>query len=269
MTTISTTHNNCSAMPAKSDFAVMAGGQTTEDRLLDGQIRLIQPADGYRVAIDPVLLAAAVPARPGDQVMDLGAGVGGATLCLLARQPACRVTGLEINPDYVRLARENMANNGFSQQAGILERSIASIDDQLLETADHVMANPPYLPIGRAAPTHRDDAATVESEATLADWVRAAAAVVRPKGSITFIQRADRLDALLAEIRGLAGDITVCPLWPKVGKPAKRVLVRARKGVSTPLKIVPGLVLHTEDGRYTARAEQILRGASAFDLSAP
>ncbi len=256
-------------MPAKSEFAALAGGQTTEDRLLDGRIRLVQPADGYRVAIDPVLLAASVPVRAGERVVDLGSGVGGAMLCLLARKPECRAIGVEINSDFARLARENIAINGVADRADIIERSITDIDDAMRESADHVMANPPFLPIERAAPTHRSDAATVESAGVLMDWVRAAVGIVRPKGSITLIQRADRLDALLAEIRDFAGDITICPLWPKSGKPAKRVLVRARKGVSTPLTLGPGLVLHTEDGRYTARAEQILRGVAAFDLSAP
>src|ERR1700758_1195449 len=36
----------------------------TEDRLLGGRIRVKQPAAGYRVAIDPLFLAAAVPAEP-------------------------------------------------------------------------------------------------------------------------------------------------------------------------------------------------------------
>jgi hypothetical protein len=39
-----------------------------EDRLLDGRVRLLQPLEGYRAAIDPVLLAAATAAEPGEAV---------------------------------------------------------------------------------------------------------------------------------------------------------------------------------------------------------
>ena len=76
----------------------------TEDALLGGRVILRQPAEGYRVAIDPVLLAAAVPAAAGDTVLDVGSGVGAAALCLAARAPDCRVYGVEIQRDLVRLA---------------------------------------------------------------------------------------------------------------------------------------------------------------------
>ena len=65
----------------------------TEDKLLDGRVTFLQPRHGYRVAIDPVLLAAAVPARSGDRILDLGSGTGAASLCLAARLQDVHVTG--------------------------------------------------------------------------------------------------------------------------------------------------------------------------------
>jgi tRNA1(Val) A37 N6-methylase TrmN6 len=130
------------------------------------------------------------------------------------------------------------------------------------------MANPPYLSDGAATPP--PDAgkarANVEGEAQLADWVRFALAMVRPKGSITFIHRADRLEALLGAMTGKAGDITVFPLWPGNGKPASRVILRARKGVANPTRLLPGLVLHEADGRYTAAADAVLRDGAGLLL---
>ena len=98
------------------------------------------------------------------------------------------------------------------------------------------MANPPYLEPGRAIPTLTPGkaAATIEGEADLAAWVRFALAMVRPKGSVTFIHRADRIDALLAEIAGRAGEVVVYPLWPAAGKPAVRILVRASRAPPPP-----------------------------------
>jgi tRNA1(Val) A37 N6-methylase TrmN6 len=89
---------------------------------------------------------------------------------------------------------------------------------------------------------------------------------VRAKGSLTFIHRADRLEALLALLAGKAGEITLYPLWPGVGKPAKRIIVRARKGVASPTRLLPGMILHEADGRYTAAADAVLRDAAALEM---
>ena len=105
-----------------------------------------------------------------------------------------------------------------------------------------------------------------EGDASLAAWVRVALAMVRAKGSLTFIHRADRLEALLALLAGKAGEITLYPLWPGGSRPASRVIVRARKDVATPTKLSAGIVLHEPDGGYTAAAEAVLRDGAALAL---
>mgnify|MGYP003408994725 CR=1 FL=1 len=56
----------------------------TDDKFLCGKLQLLQPRKGYRAATDPVLLAAAVPARSGQSVLDLGCGAGAAALSVSA-----------------------------------------------------------------------------------------------------------------------------------------------------------------------------------------
>ena len=90
--------------------------------------------------------------------------------------------------------------------------------------------------------------------------------MVRPKGSVSLVHRADRLDSLLPLVAAQGGEIVVFPLWPKAGAPARRVLVRARKGVATPLRLAPGLVLHADDGTWTAAAAAVLRAGTALTL---
>jgi tRNA1(Val) A37 N6-methylase TrmN6 len=241
----------------------------TEDALLGGRVKLRQPAAGYRAAIDPVLLAAAVPARGGDHILDIGCGVGSASLCLAARVADCRIAGIEVQPQLLRLAKENIALNRLG------DRVIAVAGDLLHPPADlvsgsfdQVMANPPFLRAGEASasPKAGKALANVESEATLADWVRCALLMARPRGGITFIHRADRIEELLALLAGLAGGIAIFPLWPGTAKPAKRVIVHARKDTATPTLLLPGLVLHRADGRYTDEAEAILRHAAPLAL---
>ena len=249
---------------------VAAPQHVSDDALLGGRVKLLQPTEGYRVAIDPVLLAAAVPAATADSVLDLGCGVGAASLCLAARVPGCRVTGIEVQRDLVRLAGENAARNGVADRVTIMAGDIAHPPPRLEPGRfAHVMANPPYMEAETASPSPlpAKAAATVEGGADLAAWVRFALAMARPRGSITFIHRADRLEHLLAQFVGRAGGIVVLPLWPGNAKPAKRVIVHARKDIATPTRLLPGLVLHEVDGRYTAAADAVLRDGVAIDLS--
>jgi tRNA1(Val) A37 N6-methylase TrmN6 len=249
--------------------APSAAPPITDDALLGGRVKLLQPASGYRVAIDPVLLAAAVPAAAGDSVLDIGCGVGAASLCLAARVPGCRVTGIEAQRDLVRLAGENAARNGVADRIAIMAGDIRNPPPRLEPGSfAHVMANPPYMEADAASPSPlpAKATATVEGAADLAIWVRFALVMARPRGSVTFIHRADRLEHLLAQFAGRAGGIVVLPLWPGAGKPAKRVIVHARKDVATPTRLLPGLILHEADGRFTAQADAVLRDAKALEF---
>jgi tRNA1(Val) A37 N6-methylase TrmN6 len=249
--------------PAASDPAV------TEDRLLGGRVRLRQPADGARAAIDPVFLAAAVPAEPSQQILDAGCGAGAAMLCLAARMPQCRIVGLELQRDLVRLAGDNALLNGMGDRLSVMAGDLLQPPPRLSPGSfDHVMANPPFIERGRGseASNPAKSTANIEGEAALGDWVRFALVMVRAKGTVTFIHRADRIDALLGQLAGRAGGIVIFPLWPRAGQPAGRVVVQARKQIAAPARLAPGLVLHEADGRFTEAAEAVLRGGEPLVL---
>jgi tRNA1(Val) A37 N6-methylase TrmN6 len=241
----------------------------TEDRLLGGRVRVRQPADGYRAAIDPVFLAAAVAVEPHQLVLDVGCGSGAAMLCLATRVPECRIVGLEMQRELVRLAGDNAILNAMETRVSVMIGDLLHPPPRLSPGSfDHVMANPPFNQRGRGTPTPipaKADA-TIESDADLGAWVRFSFAMVRSKGTVTFIHRADRIDALLGEIAGRAGELVVFPLWAGHGADASRVLVRARKQIAAPARLASGLVLHEADGRFTAAAEAILREARGLEL---
>ena len=247
---------------------ILPGGMT-EDGFLGGRIRIRQPAGGYRAAIDPVFLAASIPVRSGERVLEAGAGHGTAAICLASRVPDCQVFGIEAQPDLVRLANENARLNGLGASVQVMVGDLVKPLPRLPAGGfDHAMANPPYLQADAAdaSPEAGRAAANVEGEAVLADWIRFLVRMVKPKGTITLVHRADRLDEILALLRGEAGGIIVYPLWPKAGVPAKRVIVRARRGIRTPLVVAPGLVLHGDGGAYTPEADAVLRGG-ALDVA--
>jgi tRNA1(Val) A37 N6-methylase TrmN6 len=239
----------------------------TCDRLLGGRLRLLQPESGLRAAIDPVLLAAAVEAGPEQTVLELGTGTGVALLCLTVRVPGISAVGLEVQPDLALLAGRNAALNGLSDRVKIMAGDVGR-PPLMPASFDQVILNPPYLALGTGTlPPGRSKAKAVGEAATgLAVWIKAALSLVRPRGRITLIHRADRLAELLAAFGGEAGEIVVFPLWKAAGKPAGRVLLRARKGVASPLTIAAGLVLHEADGAYTEAADAVLRDAAPLAL---
>ncbi len=240
--------------------------QFTEDALLGGRVRLRQPRDGFRAAIDSVLLAAATPAAAGDSVFEPGAGAGAAALCLVRRIEGCRVVGIELQPDLVRLAGENARLNGLGDRIDIVIGDIARPPPRIEPGGfAHVMMNPPHHAADRAhvSPQPERALANTEGATSLAMWLDAGLRMLVRRGSLTLIHRADRLDEILALLHGRTGEIVVFPLWPGPGvKPAKRVIVRARKETRAPLRLAPGLVLHGDDGGFTARADAVLRGAA-------
>lgn len=242
----------------------------TSDRLLGGRVVLQQPLAGFRAAIDPVLLAAAVPASDGESVLDVGCGSGAAALCMAARVDGAQVTGIDADRALVRLAASNAEAGGFGSRARFYLGELTAPPIRLSPASfDHVMANPPFVQEGNGRPSpHPARArATVEGEAKLSHWLDFSLKMVRIGGTVTVIQRADRLAELLAHLSGRLGALVIFPLWPKQNRAAKRVIVAGRKGSNAPLSILPGLVLHEADGRYTTRAHAILREAAALSLT--
>ncbi len=248
----------------------LAAADLTEDAFLGGRVRLRQPAGGPRAGIDPVLLAAAVPARPGQRVLDVGTGSGVAACCLAGRVAGVRITGLELLPEMAALARANATLNGLDGEDGAGDSSFEVVTGDLSAPPaglmpggfDHVMANPPFQAAGHGTvpPGLVKAAAHVEGAAALEAWVAFCLRMARRKGTVTIVHRADRLDALLAALWGRAGQTVVYPLWPRAGVAAKRVVVRSRKGVAGPLVLSPGLVLHHAGSRdFTPEAEAVLR----------
>ncbi len=246
----------------------------TTDGFLDGRLQIRQPASGFRAGSDAVLLAAAVDLQPGQTVLDVGAGVGTAGLCLKYRRRDCVLIGLELQNELLTAAEDNAAANDLQKGTqfhlvNIARRSdfksIAAPDgrDFLEFGFDHVMTNPPFYAEGRAqaSPNAVRTAAHIEGDADLADWIRFCTARLKPRGTLTVIHRSDRLAEILALMGEKCGGIRILPLWPAAEVPAKRVIVQAVKGDKGPLQLLPGLVLHDEVGAPTDMAEKILRNA--------
>lgn len=244
----------------------------TQDAFLDGRVIVLQPKTGYRAATDPVFLASAVPALSGQSVLDVGCGVGVAGLCLAHRVAGTQVTGLELQPDYALLAEQNAAANDLPLQ--VITGDLRDLPPELRRMQfDHVMTNPPFYPDGRTTPPHSGGKAVAHVEGLdLSAWVGLCLKRLRPKGSFTIIQTADRLQDILCALTGNIGAIRILPLAPRAGRPAKRVIVQARKNSRAVLQLLPPFHVHsgsehTGDGDdYSDAARAILRTGRALPL---
>lgn len=245
----------------------------TRDGFLGGRLQIAQPRRGYRAAMDPVLLAAACPAAAGDSVLELGCGVGVASLCLGARVAGLHLTGLELQPAYADLARANAAANGIGLEvmAGDLARMPT---DLRARSFDHVIANPPYFAPGGGTAAADPGRETAQREATpLSLWVQQGLKRLRPGGWLTLIQNADRLPEALTALAAGAGSIAVLPIAARQGRAAGRVIVQGRKGGRGPFRLLAPLLIHAaprHDGDredLTPEARAILREGA--DLPMP
>jgi tRNA1(Val) A37 N6-methylase TrmN6 len=252
---------------------VQAGAVSTDD-FLGGRLSIVQPCNGHRAGSDAVFLAAAVSAKTGERVLDVGAGVGVAGLCLLARVPGVEVAAVEIDPALATLAAANAERNGFAERFEVVTADVTSPGKVLRaaglvpESYHHLIANPPYYNEGRVreAPDAARAAAHVIGQGGLAAWMRFFAAMAAPNALLTLIHRPDCLGELLALLGGRFGDIAVFPLFSNRAEPATRIIVQAKKGSRAGISLLPGLLLHEEDGRYTVEAEAILRHGEALRL---
>jgi tRNA1(Val) A37 N6-methylase TrmN6 len=233
--------------------------------LLDGRVRYAQPRGGFRSGIEPVLLAATIPASPRSRVLEAGSGAGATLLCIAARVPGVSGVGIERDAALVSLARQNAEANGW-RDLRFIAGDVAALS--LSDAFDHACANPPYhAAAGTLSPDAARRAAKRSDTGLLAAWAGALARQLRPRGTLTFILPASLLpEATAALATAGCAPSAALPLWPREGIAAKLLILRGVKGSRAPFRLLPGLVLHAADGTFTAAAEAILRGAAALEL---
>jgi tRNA1Val (adenine37-N6)-methyltransferase len=238
-------------------------GLTTDGTLLNGRIRHRQPAEGFRSGLEPVLLAASIPAKPGDRVLEAGTGAGAASLCLYHRRGPLQITAVEIDPTLATLAQSNAAANGYTG-VEIITGDIGTT--RFVPPFDHAMANPPYHDAdSTASPLPARSLAKRASHDLLETWIAALASNLKRRGTLTLVVTAPAVPACLAALHEAdCRCATLYPLWPKRGRPARLILLRGIKASRGPFTLHQGLVLHDNDGRFTPEADAVLREGAAL-----
>lgn len=244
----------------------------TQDDFLGGKVRLWQPRKGYRAGVDPVLLAASIPAHPGQSVLELGCGAGAASMCLSARVSGLTLTGVEVQPFYAGLARRNGAENGANLT--VIESDLRALPPDLRQQRfDHVMMNPPYF--DRQASTRAEDDGrdvALGGDTPLPDWIEVGARRLAPRGYLSLIQRIERLPEVLTAVTARLGSVVVRPIAARNGRAPGLFLLQARQGGRAAFHLSAPLILHDgpehmKDGEdYSAAVQDILRNAGQLPI---
>lgn len=244
----------------------------TDDAFLGGRLRLLQPRSGYRAGIDPVLLAASVPARAGESVLDMGCGVDTALYCLASRVPGLILHGLEVDAATADLARQNAERNGLA--AHIHRGDVAARPPDLRSLDfDYVVTNPPYYKAATRTRANDPSREMALSGADMVAWCDACIRRLKPGGRLTLIQDAEALPDLLCALDPRVGGIEVKPLAPREGMPARRVLLTATKGSRATFRLHPPTALHVgtshevDANSYVPEISAVLRNGAAFSWS--
>jgi tRNA1(Val) A37 N6-methylase TrmN6 len=247
----------------------------TEDAFLGGGLRLRQLKSGHRAGHDAMLLAAATPARPGDRVADLGAGVGAAGLAVARRVGDIGLVLVEIDPDLAGLARANAAANALSTEVIVLDVEAAAdafaAANLHPDSVDIVLMNPPFNDSTRhrISPDRARGIAHVATATTLSNWIHASRRILKSRGMLTLIWRADGIADVLAALDHGFGSLEILPVHGDVRAPANRVLIRATKGGRAPTQIHAGLMLNDESGVPNKEVQEILVGKGILPLATP
>lgn len=240
----------------------------TEDYLLNKKIKIFQPKDGYRAAIDAVFLSSLIKEKtvcPKAKILDVGSGTGAVSLCLAYRlkEKHPEITGIDIQENLVELSNKSAKANGFD----FLHYEVSDIRQKTSLkplSFDFVLTNPPYSDHDMPSPNESKKFAHNHQDFDLTSWLSFSLKMLKPKGYIALINRTEALNEILSAMHNKAGSIQILPLYSKGGQAAKRILILAQKGSRGLTSILPPLYTHNEDGSYSEKSEQILRQAKGY-----
>lgn len=241
------------------------GEELSEEPLFAGQLRCLQPRQGYRFSVDAVLLAHFLTPEPEARILDLGAGCGVISLILVHRYPTVSLVALEVQSSLVEVIRRNVALNALAGRVTVVEgdcRRIATLLPQ--GSFDWVAANPPYHQTGRGRhhPASERSKARHEIHGGISEMAQAAAFALKTGGRGAFVYPAARKATLLGALRenGLAPKrLRLVHPWP--GAAARLVLVEAVKDGEEGLELLAPLFLRQEQaGEDTAEMAAMYAG---------
>jgi tRNA1Val (adenine37-N6)-methyltransferase len=236
----------------------------TVDSILGGALTIVQPASGYRFAVDSILLARFVRPRQRDRILELGAGCGVVSIVLAALHHPSEIAAVEVQPQLAGLIAHNALLNDVASVTPICADIRRPIPGLRLATFGYVVLNPPYRAAsrGRESPNPGRRAARGGDGAMLADFIQAAARYVSHGGRIAMVFTASRTVELISLLKQRAIEPKrIRFVHSKPQEPATMVLLEGRKAGGLETAVEPPLFIYGPSGDYTDEAQAMLTRA--------
>ncbi len=243
-------------MTEQKQGPLLRPGERLDDLQRNGY-RIIQDPGRFCFGMDAVLLSgfASRGVKPGDRVLDLGTGTGILPILLAARTEASHLTGLEIQPESVDMARRSVALNGLNGRITVTEGDIREAGKYFAAASfDVVTCNPPYMPGRHGLPNPSAPKAIARHEVlcTFADAAAAAAGLLRTGGSFFLVHRPFRLAEILVTLsRCKLEPKRMRLVYPYADREPNLVLLQAIRGANPRLTIEKPLIIFQRQGVYT------------------
>ena len=261
----------------EEDYISAPSGKISSDKFHDGAFEVLQPLDrGNRSGLDALLLAASLPKSATGLVADLGAGAGVAGLAALNLNRELELLAVEKNPIMAELAKKSLllnANGVLRSRTKVINADVTLSGVERLkaglgpDSVQHVIMNPPYNTKRERPPADSMKAeAFMMAEGGIDAWFRTAAAIMRPGGTLVMVYRTENLGEVLACTQGRFGGLEILPIHSRACDAAKRIIVRATRASRAPLAIMPGFVVHNDDGSFTEIADTIFKGKAHLEF---
>lgn len=231
--------------------------ETLENLQLNG-LYILQKKESFRFGMDAVLLSNFVTAKKDANILDLGTGTGILPVLLAVKTEAKSITGLEISPEAVDMAKRSVEGNGLSEKIKIVRGDIREARN-IFGTGkyDVVVTNPPYTKVGSGLVNPTDSKAIARHEiyCTLEDVLQSAAVMLKPQGRFFMVHRPDRLTDIFEGMRKVKLEPkTLRMVIPREGSPPSLILIHGLKNGNPGLNILPNLIIHDPAGQYTKEA---------------
>ena len=238
------------------------------DELWRGGPRFMQTQESFKLSTDSVLLADFANMRRVKNCLDLGSGTGALCVLLAAKNSDAEITGIELQPNFADLSRQNIAENCMEGRAKIITADLREHRDLLkAESFDLVVSNPPYFPenSGYSAPLEHRASAREELSCTLQDICAAAKWALRWGGTFALVHRPERLSEIFCAMTQVAIEPKKLRMVSySAEKAPSLVLIEGKRGGKKGLKIEVPLILTDGNGNDSHEVLRIYkRGAYA------